>query len=599
MRRILIANRGEIACRIARTCAGMGIEAVMAYADGDTFHSSHGSDAIAIGPGYLDISRIVQAALSSKADAVHPGYGFLSENADFAQACLDAGLIFIGPPPDVIRALSSKESGRRLAVEAGVPVVPDDAGFPLIIKASAGGGGRGMRVVRCVDELSAAMEAASREAERAFKDGSLIAERYIENARHVEVQIFGDRYGNVIHLFERDCSIQRRHQKIIEECPAPGLGDDLRTSLHEAAVSIGRHAGYRNSGTVEFLVAPNGDFFFIEVNTRIQVEHPVTEEATGLDLVRLQIEVAQGRSLAELSVAQERHAIEARLCFEDPCKGFLPSTGRYRVFGRASQDRKFQGRMDIGIPESGTVDTRYDSMFAKCIGSGGSREEARLRLLRCLRSMRVLGAATNRAYLIQLLESDVFVRGEATTEFLPEPMPPSEAGLDRAARAVSRYVQDEELSRRPILARVGAFRNNPSTDPALKLTWNGRVVNAPWTAWNSGPDPGLEVCAFENQYAAGDIVFERVDRHPKPASAGARETASSPMPGQVLRVIAEAGQSVKPGDALVVLEAMKMEQTIRSQMHGVVRTILVKPGDNVAPGQTLVHIDPLLIERGE
>ena len=352
-RKILIANRGEIALRVMRSCHAMGIETVAVYsdADADSPHVRFAGESVHLGAAtaqesYLRIEKIVEAARRTGAEAIHPGYGFLSENAEFAESCAAAGVVFIGPPPAAIRAMGLKSSARMLAAEAGAPVVPGydgedqssetlrartlKIGFPVLIKASAGGGGKGMRVVRAESEVDAAIEAARREAEKAFGDGSLLLEKYVEGARHVEVQILGDARGNLVHLFERDCSLQRRHQKVVEECPSPAVNEELRRKVGEAAVAIGRAIGYTNAGTVEFILAPSGEFYFIEVNTRLQVEHPVTEMVTGLDLVRLQIEIAEGRPLpfAQSDLKAEGYAIEARLYAEDPANDFLPSTGK-------------------------------------------------------------------------------------------------------------------------------------------------------------------------------------------------------------------------------------------------------------------------------
>jgi 3-methylcrotonyl-CoA carboxylase alpha subunit len=352
-RKILIANRGEIALRVMRSCHAMGVETVAVYsdADADSPHVRFAGESVHLGAAtaqesYLRIEKIVEAARRTGAEAIHPGYGFLSENAEFAESCAAAGVVFIGPPPAAIRAMGLKSSARMLAAEAGAPVVPGydgedqssetlrartvKIGFPVLIKASAGGGGKGMRVVRAESEVDRAIEAARRETEKAFGDGSLLLEKYVEGARHVEVQILGDARGNLVHLFERDCSLQRRHQKVVEECPSPAVNEELRRKLGEAAVAIGRAIGYTNAGTVEFILAPSGEFYFIEVNTRLQVEHPVTEMVTGLDLVRLQIEIAEGRPLpfAQVDLKAEGHAIEARLYAEDPANDFLPSTGK-------------------------------------------------------------------------------------------------------------------------------------------------------------------------------------------------------------------------------------------------------------------------------
>src|SRR5215510_13044752 len=388
-RKILVANRGEIALRVMRSCHAMGIETVAVYseADADAPHVRFAGEAVhlAAAPAqesYLSIEKIIEAARRTRADAIHPGYGFLSENAEFAESCAAAGVVFIGPPPSAIRAMGLKSSARRLAAEAGAPVVPGydgedqsieilrdriiEIGFPVLIKASAGGGGKGMRVVRGESAIDEAVEAARREAEKAFGDGSLLLEKFIEGSRHVEVQIFGDAYGNLVHLFERDCSLQRRHQKIIEESPSPAVNEELRWKMGETAANIGRAIGYTNAGTVEFILAASGAFYFIEVNTRLQVEHPVTEMITGLDLVRLQIEIAEGRPLpfTQADLKTEGHAIEARLYAEDPANDFLPSTGqildlRLPVIEGVRIDSGIESGMEVGI--------HYDPMLAKLI----------------------------------------------------------------------------------------------------------------------------------------------------------------------------------------------------------------------------------------
>ncbi|HEV2686938.1 MAG TPA: biotin carboxylase N-terminal domain-containing protein, partial [Bryobacteraceae bacterium] len=375
IRKLLIANRGEIAVRIARTCREMGISPVVVYTDADQNapRTRAGDVAVGIGASYLDIERIIEAARKTAVDAIHPGYGFLAENADFAEACARAGIVFVGPSPNAIRTMGLKGQARELAASAGVPVIPAFHAdhvkeFPVLIKAAAGGGGRGMRIVSEHWQLADALEAARSEAERSFGNGSLLIERYIENARHVEIQIFGDSHGNVIHLFERDCSVQRRHQKIIEECPSPALNDALRSRMGEAAVALGRAIGYTNAGTVEFLVSPSGYFYFIEVNTRIQVEHPVTELVTGLDLVRLQIEVAEGKPLPG-APRMMGHAIEARLYAEDPANNFLPATGTVDVWRAPANVR-----VDTSIEDGVEIGIHYDPLLAKIVSYGKDRE---------------------------------------------------------------------------------------------------------------------------------------------------------------------------------------------------------------------------------
>jgi acetyl/propionyl-CoA carboxylase alpha subunit len=437
--KILIANRGEIARRIQRTCRELGVADVAVYSepDADAPFVREAAEAVALGgvtaaESYLRIDALLAAARQTGADALHPGYGFLAENAELARRCAEAGLTFIGPPPDVIEAMGSKiESKRRLA-EVGVPQIPsvtldgedesgilargDAIGFPLLVKASAGGGGKGMRVVAKREKLAAAVGAGRREAERAFGDGTVYLERYLEGVRHVEIQIFGDAHGQVVHLYERDCSIQRRHQKILEESPSPGLDPALRQALCDVAVRAGRAIGYVGAGTVEFVLAPDGAFYFLEVNTRLQVEHPVTECVTGLDLVRLQLELARGAALpaqADLPPLSG-HAIEARLYAEDPTKGFLPAAGPIDVF---EFDPAPGVRVDSGVESGSVVTPYYDPMLAKVIAWAPTRAEAAERLATALATAR-LGGRNNRALLVRLLRHPAFLAGEADTRFL-------------------------------------------------------------------------------------------------------------------------------------------------------------------------------------
>jgi 3-methylcrotonyl-CoA carboxylase alpha subunit len=470
--KLLIANRGEIALRIIRACRELGIRAVAVYSEADQNapHVSHADEAYLLGPGpasesYLRSDKILEVAHLSGADAVHPGYGFLSENAEFAQACADAGLIFVGPPAPVIRLLGDKIRAKQLMATAGVPIVPgyngDDQdnprllaeaqqiGAPLIIKAAAGGGGRGMRVVRSLDSFEGELEEARREAKAAFGDDRVLLERYVERSRHIEFQIFGDAHGNVIHLFERECSIQRRHQKIIEESPSPILTPALRARMAEAAVKAGSAAGYVNAGTVEFLFEerPDGDhrFYFLEVNTRLQVEHPVTELITGLDLVKLQLRVASGEplGLTQEEVHSRGHAIEARIYAEDPATGFLPSIGRLEQWILPTAPWV---RVDSGVERGGEVSPYYDPMLAKLIVYGATREDALARIAEALKQFHVLGVQTNIAYLLDIVRHRVFQSGALSTRFLaenfaawkPEPGVPPEVLLALAAEALTR-----------------------------------------------------------------------------------------------------------------------------------------------------------------
>jgi acetyl-CoA carboxylase biotin carboxylase subunit len=624
-RRILIANRGEIALRIMRTCREMGIETVAVYSDfdHDALHVRAADCAVPIGPAaaresYLSIANIIAAARRTGAQAIHPGYGFLAENADFAEACKEAGITFIGPRPSVIRSLGSKVEARKIAQEAGVPVAPsatgsdfNQLGFPVLIKAAAGGGGRGMRIVHNAAELNDAFAAARGEAERAFGDGTLLVEKYVEAARHVEIQILGDHHGNLIHLFERDCSIQRRHQKVIEESPSPAVTPELRHRMAEAALCLARNIGYTNAGTVEFLLAPSGKFYFIEVNTRIQVEHPVTEMTTGLDLIKLQIEIAQDGTLPAQPQATSGHAIEARLYAEDTNNNFLPSTGTLHVWQPPPVTDGV--RMDSGVEEGTEIGVYYDSLLAKIIAHGPERETAVNKLVFALKHLAGQGVTTNRDYLIDVLQHPDFRAGSAHTGFQLPPLAhknEEQTADEICASVVAAYIEHTEHKQRKILPSIPIrFRNSPYPSPALKLAISGREIQM------RANDTSLKILRAEagridaaiggvrHQFHVrqhGDQYFvhsnlvqrtvTRLPRYPRRAGAGSQESANSPMPGQVLRILVTEGQAVKAGDPLIALEAMKMEQTIKATMDGVVKGILVKPGQVVAPGQMLVEI---------
>jgi propionyl-CoA carboxylase alpha chain len=623
-RKILIANRGEIAARIMRTCHEMGIETVAVYSDfdRDALHVRLADQAVAIGAApardsYLNIEKIIAAAKVTGANAIHPGYGFLAENAAFASACEDKGIVFIGPRAEVIKTLGSKREARKLAEEAGMPVVPapKENEFPRLIKASLGGGGRGMRIVHNAGELQQAMTAAQSEAQRAFGDGTLLVEKYIEGACHVEVQIFGDHHGNVIHLFERDCSVQRRHQKIIEESPSPAVTAEVRRRMTDAAVALARKVRYTNAGTVEFLLAPAGDFYFIEVNTRIQVEHPVTELVTGLDLIQLQIEIAQGGKLPAEQPRQTGHAIEARLYAEDPANDFLPSTGTLHVWRPPEPSTGL--RIDSGVEEGSEIGVYYDPLLAKVIAHGEDRESAIRKLTHALRNFGAQGLQTNREFLIAMLESEEFQNGKAHTGFQLTVSSSADEKLDRIFCSVARaYIERSEHVRRPILPSIPIrFRNNPTAAPAMKFVIGNHEyqIAAGSSAIETisfGPDyvdalivdsqdRGVRYRFEIRQYGAyyyvrsslGQRQVTRLSRVPEKTASEKHQSANSPMPGQVLRILVAEGQQVKPGDALIVLEAMKMEQTVKATIQGVVRAVLVKPAEVVAPGQMLVEIE--------
>jgi 3-methylcrotonyl-CoA carboxylase alpha subunit len=498
IKRLLIANRGEIALRIIRACRELGIESVAVYSEADTSapHVAAADRAIAIGPApaadsYLSIPRLVDAARESRADAVHPGYGFLSENAEFARACEAAGLVFVGPPADVIAAMGSKIAARTLMQAAGVPVVPGETpddqtdaglrrtiervGLPVLVKASAGGGGKGMRLVRDAAEIAGAMQAARREAAAAFGDGTLYVERLVDQPRHIEVQVIGDHHGRIDHVFERECSVQRRHQKIIEESPSPALSPAVRARITGAAVTAAAAAGYRNAGTIEFLLEGTGDaarFYFLEMNTRLQVEHPVTESVAGVDLVRAQLLVASGEPLpwTPQSLTQRGHAIEARVYAEDPSHGFLPQAGRLLLY---REPRRPGVRIDAGVVEGGDISVYYDPMMAKVIASAETRGAAIARLSSALREFPILGIRTNIPFLLRILDHPRFRAGAVDTGFLDNDGAvladePDGAPSDAVRAAIAAH-RDGTESRVP-----NPESRVPSTDPWSALQAWGR-----------------------------------------------------------------------------------------------------------------------------
>ena len=647
VRRVLVANRGEIARRVFRTARAMGIQTVAVYSepDADAPFVRDADMAIALrgstsAETYLDVDQILEAVRRSGADAVHPGYGFLSENPAFAEAVTGAGYTWIGPTPDSIRAMALKVEAKRLAAEAGVPLVPgaelpdgtdaaaaarlgDDVGYPLMVKASAGGGGKGMRIVESAAELADALASARREAQASFGDPTVFLERYLTRSRHVEVQVFGDTHGNVVHLGERECSIQRRHQKIVEESPSPGLAPHLAQSMYDAAVSLASSIGYVGAGTVEFIVAGEGadqQFYFLEMNTRLQVEHPVTEMVTGIDLVEWQIRVARGQALprSQDEIVPCGHAIEVRLYAEDPARGYLPNTGTLHAFAMP------QGvRVDSGVESGSEVSSYYDPMLAKVIAHAADRTMATQALARALRGATVHGLITNRDSLVAILESPRFATGDTTTAFLDE----EPATLDAAVPGIVLDRHSVAVLGQAIPTPDGVapgWRNVPAVRELLgleRLGGDARVI-----AYQRSRD-GVVVGVFDsgaNPYAdeprdlgaiglrtTGDAVLVTVGGVDAPcritrygdlvcvddplwstqwreqprfadheAAAGARGP-STPVPGTVTLVEVAVGDRVTAGQTLVVLEAMKMEHRITADSDGVVAQVLVEPGQSV------------------
>ena len=655
MKKLLIANRGEIARRIQRTCRELGIATVAVYAEPDARAPfvREADEAVPLGGAaaaetYLRIEKILEAARLTRADAVHPGYGFLSENAAFASACAAARLVFVGPTPEAIAAMGSKLEAKRRMAAAGVPQLPSreigarasaaqlaklarELGLPLLVKASAGGGGRGMRIVRDAAALADAVASAGREAQAAFGDGTVYLERYLEGARHVEVQIFGDAHGRVIHLYERECSVQRRHQKIVEESPSPAVTPALREALCKAAVVAGEAIGYRSAGTIEFLLAPSGEFFFLEVNTRLQVEHPVTELVTGLDLVRLQLEVARGGALpAQRDVpAQRGHAIEARLYAEDPERDFAPSTGAIHRF---AFDAAPGLRLDSGVEDGSEVSVHYDPMLAKVIAWAETREEAAAKLATLLARARLHGPRTNRELLVRILRHPEFLAGETDTHFLERHSPAAlgaplcDAADERVhALAAALALQAERRASARVLAALpSGWRNVPSQDQEQAFELRGERLSVRYRFGRDGvrasvgeePIAGLRLheatpalvdleadgvrrrCAVQR---IGERVFvdgphgaselRALPRFAEPELELASGSLLAPMPGLVKQVLVAVGDRVARGDALLVLEAMKMEQMIRAPRAGRVAALSARAGQQVEAGLVLVVIE--------
>jgi len=647
---VLIANRGEIACRIARTAKRLGLRTIAVYSEADSaaLHVRLADEAHPIGPApaadsYLRINALIAAARAAHAECIHPGYGFLAENADFAQACIDAGIVFVGPKPAAIRAMGLKNSAKALMEKAGVPVVPGyhgdmqepkflkqkayEIGYPVLIKAVAGGGGKGMRRVDRHADFDAALAAAMREAKAAFGDERVLIEKYVNAPRHIEMQVFADRHGNAIHLNERDCSLQRRHQKVIEEAPAPGMSAQLRAAMGEAAVAAAKAAGYEGAGTVEFIADGTGGlkqdrFWFMEMNTRLQVEHPVTEAVTGLDLVEWQFRIAVGEKLPlkQEQVKLDGHAVEARLYAEDPERGFLPSTGRLIAL-------KFpQGeglRVDTGVEEGSEVTPFYDPMLAKLIAHGNSRHEALDRLAGALDNTIVVGPRSNAGFLAALCRAEGFRKGDFDTGFIDRSLAALGAvpqGLDRAAAALGtqKLVERESTRIAAVFEREpdapaspwdsgDAFQLSGARRLALPILAEGesivaQVAYGPGGALVAidGNAPASDAVALD----AGDAIY--VLRHGRQTKVSLRDLSldeagddaagglvRAPMHGKVLALLVEQGARVRRGQRLAIIEAMKMEHTLTAPIDGTVAEIAVAADAQVAEGAKVMVIEPV------
>ena len=667
-KKILIANRGEIACRVAATAKRLGVKTVAVYSDADANakHVAVCDEAVHIGgsapkDSYLRWERIIEAARATGAQAIHPGYGFLSENEDFAQACAAAGVVFIGPPASAIKDMGLKAESKQLMEKAGVPLVPgyhgsnqdpallqreaDRIGYPVLIKASAGGGGKGMRAVDKSEDFAAALESCKREAINSFGDDAVLVEKYVQRPRHIEIQVFGDTHGNCVYLFERDCSVQRRHQKVLEEAPAPGMTPALRAQMGEAAVAAAKAVNYVGAGTVEFIVEQPGGyerpdqmkFYFMEMNTRLQVEHPVTEAITGLDLVEWQLRVASGEPLPlqQQDLRIQGHAIEARICAENPDNNFLPATGALNVYALPECVTFERGavRVDSGVRQGDAISPFYDSMVAKLIVHGDTREQALARLDEALAQTHIVGLATNVQFLRRVAKTDAFAQAKLDTALIPREQAvlfhQEPVGLPlAAAAAVAQTLLKERASEGvdPFSRRDG-FHTHGVVQRRFEFEFGGEHAKA-WLTYERGGSLHLAVGEGETA-VAGPLVFAaqadgielqfagqrtraavyaqgEVDHVFTPlgatqitaidllahagevAAEGGRLTA--PMPGKVVSFAVKAGDAVTKGQPLAVMEAMKMEHTIAAPADGVVQELLYAPGDQVAEGAELLKL---------
>ncbi|MFZ6846175.1 acetyl/propionyl/methylcrotonyl-CoA carboxylase subunit alpha [Undibacterium sp. RuTC16W] len=657
--KILIANRGEIACRVAATARRMGIKTVAVYseADANAKHVAVCDEAVLIGPApakesYLRADKIIEVALATGAQAIHPGYGFLSENSEFADACAKVGIAFIGPPASAIEAMGSKSAAKSLMEKANVPLVPgyhgdnqdadflqteaDRIGYPVLLKASAGGGGKGMRVIEKSSDFKDALASCKREAINSFGDDKVLAEKYLQRPRHIEIQVFADTHGNCVYLFERDCSVQRRHQKVLEEAPAPGMTAERRAAMGEAAVAAAKAVGYVGAGTVEFIANQDGSFYFMEMNTRLQVEHPVTEMITGTDLVEWQLRVAAGEPLPMLQSALRihGHAIEARVYAENPEKGFLPSIGTLRhartpaavhfELGGSADPAAF--RIDSGVREGDTISPFYDPMIAKMIVWGKDRTEALARMSQALSQYQIVGLSSNIAFLSRLIGSKAFSGADLDTGLIERnqdelfPMPVAASLTTLALASVSLVLSEKSQGSDPWQSSQG-WRMNSQLQRALQFTEEHQThdvlltyLAGGWQVQTGGAVAQVKlgsatrsdlVLTIADQTITGTVVrdgehfhvFSRgvhTDLHYHDALAHAGEAEAeggrltAPMPGKIVAVLVSSAQEVKKGDALLIMEAMKMEHTIAAPHDGVVDEVLYAIGDQVAEGAPLL-----------
>jgi len=635
---LLVANRGEIARRIFRTAKSMGIVCIAIYTDADRNEPfvKEADKAIRISTNYLNQKEIIDAAKRSNSDAIHPGYGFLSENASFAKAAIEENIIWIGPSSEAIESMGDKITAKKIAQEADVPTLPssDDLndsssiGFPLLVKAAAGGGGKGMRIVANENDLPEAISTAQREAKNAFGDERVFLERYIPKSRHIEIQILGDSHGNLLHLGERECSIQRRHQKIIEESPSSVINEEQRKLITDAALRMGKSLAYQSAGTVEFLLDDEtGDFFFLEVNTRLQVEHPVTEAVTGIDLVREQIKISSGEavSFTQEDLVPIGHAVEARLYAEDPSKEFLPATGEILAF---SPPKEPDVRWDSGVEKGSFVGVEFDPMLAKVISHGSSRTEAILNLARALEKLHLAGITTNRNFLVSTLRHNKFLKGETTTDFIdsnsPEPnLQLTEEDIKKAAITVALWLQNKNRKNAIVLKSIpSGWRNGRLPSQEVSLLYSGEKVTVSYKTkrdgsfvFDNGSTATINHCSAEHieaevdgeritslitegkesihlQTSQGTVSFEILPRFEPPVLQIAEGSLVAPMPGVVLEIRVSNGDTVSAGDTLLTLEAMKMEHHVKAPYNGTVTEILVSENQQLDNGVPLLVINP-------
>ena len=635
--KLLIANRGEIACRIIKTAHEMGISCVAVYTEADT-HSPFvrmADQAIKLSDSYLNGNEIINAAKQTGAEAIHPGYGFLSENSKFARAVQKEGLIWVGPNSRVITSMGDKLKAKDIAEKAGVPTLPmttdpkkvNTIGYPILIKAAAGGGGKGMRIVEDKKDLKEAIAGAQREAKTGFGDDRVFIERYVASSRHIEIQILGDSQGNVVHLGERECSIQRRHQKIIEESPSPRVDSKMRTAMGDAAIKLAKKLKYESAGTVEFLVDDKtGEFWFLEVNTRLQVEHPVTEEVTGKDLVYEQLRIARGEELgySQDDITWNGSSIEARLYAEDPSNDFLPATGTLIAY---ESDANIDARWDTGIEQGSVVGTDFDPMLAKVITKGKTRVDAANKLALALESLHIGGVTTNRDFLVASLRSEDFLKGKTTSDFIEKTNPQRAvvlkgSSLENATSAAALWIQGQNRENANILKEIPTgWRNSrlprqkitlSYLDNEVEVTYKSNrdgsfAVNDETTAkvidWTpSGIDIEINTSRFYSKITQaddnivvhgpwGDALFKILPRFTLPGSEIQAGGLIAPMPGKVIDLKVKVGSKVKKGDTLVILEAMKMEHQVKASEDGKVTKVLIKKDDQLENGALLMVVD--------